>query len=599
MQRVAERMTEEEARRVADESRRAVQANPTDAESYRRLGAALRVLGEDAGASEAEMDAIFASEHDPLIQRAASALMRNDLPAAEATLRHILHSRPNDVAAIRMLGDVALQVARPADAERLFRQALALAPAFDFARRSLVSALHAQNKSGEALEELDRISGEKGDDLLAMKAAICSRIGRFDEAATLYRDLAERDPEKVELWISLANVLKFAGDEKGAVRAYRRVLDIQPDNGEAWWSLADVKTLRFSDDDIAAMETVLKRAASNDDGWRRGAGGPRHDRLQLHFALGKAYEDARKDDQAFAHYAKGNAIRARQYLYDPKALTDLVEKIEATVTAPLLEARADMGCSSREPIFILGMPRAGSTLVEQMLASHPQIEGTAELPDIILIARELEEAVGTFSEQPWVRYPGILADLSADELQRLGHVYLERTKVQRKTDRPFFTDKMPNNWLHVGLIRLILPRARIIDIRRHPLACGFSNFKQHYARGQEFSYDLDHFGQYYRDYVRLMRHFDKVCPGSVHRVIYEKLVEDPRGELTKLMDYLEVPFDEAQLRFYETKRDVRTASAEQVRRPINSKGVDQWRRFEPWLGPLKRALGPVLKDWQR
>jgi hypothetical protein len=245
------------------------------------------------------------------------------------------------------------------------------------------------------------------------------------------------------------------------------------------------------------------------------------------------------------------------------------------------------------------MPRSGSTLVEQMLASHPQIEGTAELPDIIILARELEEAVGTFSEQTWVRYPGILADLPAGELERLGKVYLERTKVQRHTDRLFFTDKMPNNWLHVGLIRLILPEAKIIDIRRDPLACGFSNFKQHYARGQEFSYDLGHFGQYYRDYVRLMRHFDAVSPGFVHRVIYENLVEDPRKELTTLLEFLELPFEDACLRFYETKRDVRTASAEQVRRPINSKGLDQWRRFERWLGPLKRSLGPVLKDWQR
>jgi hypothetical protein len=245
------------------------------------------------------------------------------------------------------------------------------------------------------------------------------------------------------------------------------------------------------------------------------------------------------------------------------------------------------------------MPRAGSTLVEQMLASHPLIEGTAELPDIIILARELEEAVGTFSEQPWVRYPRILADLSPEELQRLGDLYIERTKVQRHTDRPFFTDKMPNNWLHLGLIRMILPNARVVDVRRNPLACGFSNFKQHYARGQEFSYDLEHFGKYYRDYVRLMRHFDQVSPGFVHRVIYERVVEDPRGELDRLLDFVGVPFDEACLRFYETKRDVRTASSEQVRQPINRKGVDQWRRFERWLDPLKEALGPTLDDWER
>lgn len=580
-------MTEEEARRAVEELRRAVETDPKDAESYRRLGTALRIVGDADGASKAEMAAIFASEHDPMIQRASWALIRNDIPTAEGTLRRILRWRPNDVVAIRMLGDVALRLARPADAERLFRRALELAPAFEFARRSLVTALHAQNRPGEALDELDKLSGPEDDDLVAMRAAIFSRIGRFDDAAGLYGALAARDPDNVALWISLANVRKFAGDAEGAIQGYRRVLEIAPSNGEAWWSLADVKTLRFSEGDIAAMERALKNRDLVED-----------DRLQIHFALGKAFEDARKDDQSFAHYSKGNAIRARQYRYNPKALTDIVEKVEATVTKRLLESREGAGCKSREPIFILGMPRSGSTLVEQILASHPQIEGTAELPDIIILARELEQAIGTFSEQTWVRYPGILADLSADELERLGNVYLERTRVQRRTDRPFFTDKMPNNWLHVGLIRMILPRAKVIDIRRNPLACGFSNFKQHYARGQEFSYDLDHFGQYYRDYVRLMRHFDEVSPGFVHRVIYEQLVEDPAGEVTKLLEFLELPFDEACLRFYETKRDVRTASAEQVRQPINSKGLDQWRRFERWLGPLKRALGPVLKDWE-
>jgi tetratricopeptide (TPR) repeat protein len=577
-----------DARKIAEHARRAIAANPRDAEAHRALGASLRQLGDDAGAREAELAAIDASQYDPQLQRAAAAYMANDLPAAESVLRRILQARPNDVAAIRMLGDIALRVGRPSDAERLFRRALDLAPGFDFARSSLVSALNAQNRAGEALAELDLIEGETNDDLVAMRAAICSRIGRFDEAGALYRDLAERDPQNVHLWISLANVLKFAGDTEGAVSAYRHVLEIAPENGEAWWSLADVKTLRFSAGDIAAMEKALRSKGLHE-----------HDRLQLHFALGKALEDAGKDEESFDHYSSGNAIRARHYRYNPDSLTELVGNIEATCTESLLKSRAGTGSSTTAPIFIIGMPRAGSTLVEQMLASHPLIEGTAELPDIIILARELEEAVGTFSEQPWVRYPRILADLSPEELQRLGDLYIERTKVQRHTDRPFFTDKMPNNWLHLGLIRMILPNARVVDVRRNPLACGFSNFKQHYARGQEFSYDLEHFGKYYRDYVRLMRHFDQVSPGFVHRVIYERVVEDPRGELDRLLDFVGVPFDEACLRFYETKRDVRTASSEQVRQPINRKGVDQWRRFERWLDPLKEALGPTLDDWER
>lgn len=528
-----------------------------------------------------------ASGNDPELRQASAAMASNNLPAAEAGLRRILARRPNDVAAMRMLGEVALRVGLAENAERLFRRALELAPEFDFARYNLVMALHTQNRAGEALSELENINVEHGDDLIAMRAALCARLGRFDEAGTLYRGLTERHPGAVEFWISLANVLKFAGDQDGAIDAYRRVLEIVPENGEAWWSLADIKTFRFSDDEIAAMREALNKPSLKDE-----------NRLQLHFALGKAFEDRGEDSSAFEHYAAGNAIRAAHYRYKPEALTELVSSVEATVTEPLLQSRAGSGSESRDPIFILGMPRAGSTLVEQILASHPLIEGTAELPDIIILARSLEEAVGTFSQRPWVRYPGILADLPEERLRELGDMYLERTHAQRQTDRPHFTDKMPNNWLHLGLIRLILPNAKVIDVRRNPLACGFSNFKQHYARGQEFSYDLDHFGQYYRDYVRLMRHFDAVSPGFVHRIIYEDLVEEPRGEVERLLDFVGVPFDESCLEFHKTKRAVRTASAEQVRRPISSSGVDQWRRFEKWLDPLKQALGPTLDDWR-
>lgn len=533
------------------------------------------------------MAAIFASQHDPEIHRAATALMANDVRSAEAVLRPLVERRPDDVAALRMLADVSLRLGRPADAERLLHRALELAPGFDFARFTLAAALHQLNRSGEALEQLDRITGEKNDDFISLRAAICSRTGRYDEAAALYRDLLSRYPSMIELWISLAHVLKFAGDNDGAIAAHRRVLELRPEHGEAWWSLADLKTFSFSQADIAAMEAVAARPAL-----------PNDDRLRVHFALGKAYEDLGQDERSFDHYAKGNAIRAGQLRHDPARVTDLVARIEQTVTRKLIASRSEAGCRAADPIFILGMPRSGSTLVEQILASHPQMEGTAELPDIIVIARGLEEAEGKFTDEPWERYPEILAQLSADELRQLGALYLERTRVQRHTQRPFFTDKMPNNWLHVGLIRLILPNAKIVDVRRHPLACGFSNFKQHYARGQEFSYDLAHFGSYYRDYVRLMRHFDFVSPGAVHRLIYEDLVEDPRREVGRLLDYVGVPFDEACMRFHETKRVVRTASAEQVRRPINSSGIDQWRRFDKWLAPLKQALGPALNDWR-
>ena len=533
------------------------------------------------------MSAIFASQYDPQIARAGNALMANDVRQAEALLKPLVVERADDVAALRMLADVKLRLGRPAEAEPLLLRALDLAPGFDFARYTLAVALHQQNRSGEALAELDRLTGELNDDMLSLRAGICSRVGRYDEAAALYRDLASRHPSMIELWISLANVLKFAGDNTGAVSAYRKVLELRPEHGEAWWSLADLKTFAFSADDIESMREKLARPDL-----------PDHDRLRIHFALGKALEDRGEVEASFENYAEGNAIRAGQVRHEPAMVTRLVEAIETIVDRPLLESRTGQGCDASDPIFILGMPRAGSTLVEQILASHPLIEGTAELPDIIVIARSLEEAEHKFTEEPWERYPAVLTDLAPEKLEELGELYLQRTRIQRHTDRPLFTDKMPNNWIHVGLIRLILPKAKIIDIRRHPLDCGFSNFKQHYARGQEFSYDLAHFGEYYRDYVRLMRHFDDVAPGAVHRVIYERLVEDPRGEVTRLLDHIGVPFDEACIRFHETKRVIRTASAEQVRQPINAKGVGQWRRFEQWLGPLKDALGATLDDWQ-
>lgn len=580
-------MKQNKARLCVERARREVAANPNDAAAHRALGKALRDLGDEVGATQAELAAIFAAQHDPQIQRAAAALIANDVRSAEAVLRPLVEARPDDVAALRMLADVSLRLGRPTDAERLLRRALELAPGFDFARFTLAVALHHQNRSGEAIEQLDRVAGERNDELISLRAGICSRIGRYDEAAELYRDLLSRHPTMIELWISLANVRKFAGDSVEAVAAYRRALELRPEHGEAWWSLADLKTFSFSQADIAAMEAVISRPQLGDD-----------DKLRIHFALGKAYEDVGEDRRSFDHYAKGNAIRSGQLRHDPAKVTDLIANIERTVTRDLLRSRSGAGCQANDPIFIVGMPRAGSTLVEQILASHPLIEGTAELPDIIVIARALEEAEGKFTDEPWERYPGILAELSPDELEKLGGLYLERTRVQRHTDRPFFTDKMPNNWIHVGLIRLILPNARIIDVRRHPLACGFSNFKQHYARGQEFSYDLAHFGSYYRDYVRLMRHFETVVPGAVHRLIYEDLVEDPEREVRRLLDHLGVPFDKACMTFHETKRVIRTASAQQVRRPINSSGLDQWRRFDEWLAPLKDALGPVLDDWR-
>jgi hypothetical protein len=348
--------------------------------------------------------------------------------------------------------------------------------------------------------------------------------------------------------------------------------------GEAWWSLANLKTVAFSEHDLAAMEGALEDDALDAE-----------DALHLHFALGKAHEDRGADEAAWTHYAAGNAQRSAELGHDPDRVTNLVDQSITLFDSPFFAARSGHGHPAPDPIFILGMPRAGSTLVEQILASHPLVEGTMELPDLTSIVRALGEGNRNYLD--------ILADLDPTRLAELGRDYVERTRVHRQTDKPFFIDKMPNNWAYAGFIRLILPNAKIIDARRHPLACGFSNFKQHFARGQAFSYDLDHFGRYYADYVRLMAHFDGVQPRAVQRVIHERLVDDPETEVRALLAGLGLQFDPACLLFHENKRAVRTASSEQVRRPMSREGLDQYKRFERHLDPLKAALGPALAQW--
>ena len=334
------------------------------------------------------------------------------------------------------------------------------------------------------------------------------------------------------------------------------------------------------------MQNELARTDGKDD-----------DRLLLQFALGKAFEDSAQYQQSFQHYAEANRLRHTQVRYKAERITSFVERSRTLCTSEFLRERAAVGCPAPDPIFIVGLPRAGSTLVDQILSSHSLVEGTMELSDIISLARELDRGDGSDTNEQSSGYPQVLATLTPDRLRELGEQYILRTRVQRKTAASYFIDKTPSNFLHVGLIVLALPNAKIIDVRRHPLACCFSVFKQYFARGQTFSYSLEDVGQFYRDYVALMAHLDQVLPGRVHRVYYEALVENTEAEVRALLDYCALPFEDACLRFYENKRSVRTASSEQVRRPIFREGLEQWRHYEAWLDPLKAALGPVLEAY--
>ena len=563
--------------------RRAVYLKPDMTDAWRVLADHLTAIGDSAGADAAYARHIQASTRDPRLLEPAAALCENRIAVAEALLREHLKQHPTDVAAIRMLAEVAARLGRYGDAEILLARCLELAPGFMAARQNYAMVLHRQNKESEALAETERLlaTEPRNPSYRNLKAAILSRIGEYDESIRIYADVLAEYPTQAKVWMSYGHALKTAGRSKDSIEAYRESIDLTPSLGECYWSLANLKTFQFSPAELDAMLAQVARSDISEE-----------DRLHFHFAIGKALEDAGRFAESFDHYAAGNRLRRASVTYDAAETSAHVRRSKALFTSEFFQRRAGWGSDAPDPIFIVGLPRAGSTLVEQILSSHTQVEGTQELPNIIAMARELG---GRKSRREVSEYPEVLEPLSAAECRALGERYLEQTRIHRKTDAPFFIDKMPNNFMHIGLIQLILPNARIIDARRHPMGCCFSGFKQQFARGQTFTYSLDEIGRYYCDYVELMAHFDAVLPGRIHRVIYETMVEDTEAEVRRLLDYCGLPFEQACLRFYENERAVRTASSEQVRRPIYREGVDQWRHYEPWLGPLRAELGRVAE----
>jgi predicted Zn-dependent protease len=564
--------------------RRSVQLHPDFPDAWRALADHLMAIGDDAGAESARARFLKASVRDPRLLAAGAALCENRIPEAEALLRRHLYEHPTDIAAIRMLAEVAARIGRYHDAETLLARCLELAPAFHGARHNYTVALIRQGKHEAALPQLEYLlaSEPRNPNYRTLQAAVLAGIGEYVRAIEVYEAVLKEYPKQGKVWLSYGHALKTAGHVPEGIDAYRHALQLEPRLGEVWWSLANLKTYRFGADDVTQMRAQLERADLSDE-----------DRFHFHFALGKALEDQAKYEQSFGHYREGNGLRRSRVYYEPGRIRQHVACARKLFTAEFVAARAGAGADSAEPIFIVGLPRAGSTLIEQILASHSQVEGTMELPDVPALAQTVAERAGNEA----LRYPQALEALPIAELQRLGEDYLARTRIQRKTQKSRYIDKLPNNFLHVGFIHLMLPNARIIDARRHPLGCCFSNFKQHFARGQNFTYDLADLGAYYRSYVELMAHFDAVLPGRVHRVLYERMVEDTEHEVRRLLEYCGLPFEDACLRFYENERAVRTASSEQVRSPIYREGVEQWRHFDPWLEPLKSSLGPVLDSY--
>jgi tetratricopeptide (TPR) repeat protein len=445
--------------------------------------------------------------------------------------------------------------------------------------------LQRSRHAAEALEVIDQFDAKSSEapNVLALRAIILRDLGRQEEEVAILERLSASEIQSENYRIRLGHAYRNLGKIEQAVASYRAVIAQAPVDGTAWWSLANLKSTKFSDSDIAAMEQALAFPQA-----------PDINRIRLHFALGKAFEDRKDVERSFRHYEEGNRIRNATASYDPRRYDKWVKDAETDYDKQFFDPGKDPIPAS-DPIFVIGIQRSGSTLVEQILDSHPNIEGTAELTAMPSILREQ----GDIAHRRGISFNEHFRRMSGAEARALGEKYIERTSVYRLTDKPHFTDKMPNNWIYAGAIRKVLPNAKIVDVRRHPLDCCFSNWKQLYGSGLEHSYSMENMARYYADYVRLMQVMDKLQPGKIHRVTYEHLVEDTEGEVRRLLDYLGLPFDEACLNFHSNERSVRTISAEQVRQPINRRGIGQWKPYEQWLGPMKDALGSALTDWDK
>lgn len=560
--------------------------NP-QAEARRMLARArsLRQEGKAIEAAALEKEAVATLGRGGKHRAAAAALRAGDSFRANTILKQLVDRDPDDVLASVMLGLQASRADEPAIADSLLSRAVALAPGDPGSRLAWADHLLRNRRYAAALAEfeaLDPVDREpRGVQL--MMADCLGELGRIDEQLALLEGLAKGGASPA-IRIRIGHALRTIGRFDEAGRAYREVIAEEPAEGTAWHSLANLKTTRFDGADIAAMSAALETP-----------GAPTVNRIRLHFALGKAFEDRGDAEEAFANYDAGNRLRSQIAPYDPQKVTDWVDRCGRAFTAEFFAARASLGDPSEAPIFIVGMQRSGSTLVEQILASHPSIEGTAELTDIPSLVRRL----GDEAASKGIRFEELIGNFGPDRLAALGAEYLAGAAAHRTTDRPRFTDKMPNNWMHLALIRLILPNARVVDVRRDPMDCCVSNWKQLYARGLDHSNALDTMGHYYADYVRMMRHFDEAQPGWVHRIIYEELVDDLEGEVRRMLAHLGLDYDPACLAFHSTDRAVRTISATQVREPINRKGIGAWRKFAPWLGDLTKALGKARDQWRK
>jgi tetratricopeptide (TPR) repeat protein len=551
--------------------------------ALRYLADAVTAQGKTVEAAMVAEQVVASYAREPLVADAIRNFTNGAMGVAERLVRQALSSDPENVAALLILAEIAIASGVDAEAESILRQALKLVPGHVETQIRLADTLFRQNDVLPAISVLDDVLTVHPSNMAAAlsRLTMLGQIGEYDQALDGYADLLDRLPNDARAYVGHANLLKTVGRMAESATAFRRSLAIAPGTGDAWWGLADLKSGALGHDDRSAMQAVLRRPALS-----------REQATKIQFALGKANEDASQYTDSFEYYRLANYNARSVRVHDAAAVTDEISRSAALYTSDFFTERAGSGNITRSPIFILGMPRAGSTLIEQILASHSAVEGTAELPYIGLLVQQMLAA--RWRDRS-TRFPEIIADIKPEQYSAIGESYLRMAAVHRRTDRPYFIDKLPENWSHVGLIHLIMPNAIIIDARRAPMACCFSNYKQYYARGRDFSYNQSDLGRYYKDYVQLMDHFENVLPGRILRVDHEHLTADPEVQIRRLLAHCDLAFEDACLRFHENTRPVRTASAAQVRRPIDQSSGHLWLHYRPWLGELERALGDLIE----
>ena len=550
--------------------------------SWRMLAELHALAGRSEAADFARAQCAYLESLPEQLQAVVSLVHEKRLARAETLCRAYLQAHGHDTEAMRLLAEIGIKFNSYDEAEFLLESCLVLEPENTNAHFDFVNLLHKRQKYAQALEQARSLLRKAPDrpqfELLYANQSLAA--GEFDEALGIYRRQAEAMPANPTIHLSIGHALKTVGRQGEAIDAYRNAYTVRPDFGDAYWSLANLKTYRFEPAEIEQMRELEARTATG-----------LVDRYHLCFALGKALEDCGDYGDSFAYYERGNRLKRDEVGYDWRRITREMDLQRVHCTRELFGQFRDSGYASAEPIFILGLPRAGSTLLEQILSSHSQVEGTLELPNILALSYRLDGRRRVGEE---AKYPGNLSELTGEELEAFGRAFIEDTRIHRKQGKPFFIDKMPNNFRHIGLIHLILPNAKIIDARRGAMGCCFSGFKQLFAEGQEFTYGLEEIGHYYRDYVQLMDHWDSVLPGRILKVRYEDVVADIETQVRRMLDFCGLPFEAACVEFYKTERAVRTASSEQVRQPLYRSGVDQWENFSPWLDPLRAVLGPEL-----